>query len=108
MLASKSNIARFFRLVKETLAIAVIRCYTDIRAKNTSAAAHEEHEMAEIDQAAVEQFVAGAQGQPSNQIVTVRNRMLTMIERRERARGPQGYVSIETMWAVADRLAEMI
>lgn len=58
-----------------------------------------------VDEDAVAQFVAGAEGQPREKIIVVVQRMHSMIERGERARGPKGYVSLETMATAADRLA---
>jgi hypothetical protein len=58
-----------------------------------------------IDEEAVAQFLAGAEGQSREKIIAVVQRMHSMIERGERARGPKGYVSLETMATVADRLA---
>lgn len=58
-----------------------------------------------VDDEAVERFVDGAEGQPRDKIITVVQRLHAQILRGERARGPKGHVSLETMATVADRLA---
>ncbi|MCC6833274.1 MAG: hypothetical protein IT200_18215 [Thermoleophilia bacterium] len=61
-----------------------------------------------VDDEAVEQFVRGADAMPREKLIVVVQRMHSMIERRERARGPKGYVSLETMATAADRLTAII
>ena len=58
----------------------------------------------EIDQEAVAQFVAGADGASREALLKVIERGRSLIERGERSRGPNGYVSLETMAVAIDCL----
>lgn len=57
-----------------------------------------------IDEAAVAQFVDGAQGQPRDKLIVVVQRMHAEIERGRKAGG----MSLETMAAAADALTAII
>ncbi len=61
-----------------------------------------------VDQEAVEAFLGGADEMPREQLIKVVQRMHSMIQRGEKARGPKGMVSLETMATAADRLTEIV
>ena len=61
-------------------------------------------DLGEIDEVAVEQFVAGAKDATPAQIEQIANRMYAMVGRHEMARG----ANLPTMAAVADRLMGLL
>jgi hypothetical protein len=62
-------------------------------------------EPGEVDESAVEAFVA--EGMTAAEARVIADRLRAMIRRGERARGPQGYVTPATMLATMDRCTEI-
>lgn len=63
----------------------------------------------QVNESLVEQFMADVDDDvPTSDLITSRDRILRMIRRGERMEADDGFVSVATMQAVADRLAAVI
>lgn len=66
---------------------------------------HPGRDATDVDQSAVEAIVSSAASQPRDKVIAVVQRIHSDILMGHKMRGPNGYMNLETMATIADRLA---